>query len=189
MPFFSYFMLKEYMNKGEWMGTLLTFSGVAVLAYADYQLSTTLLHGDLVCLLSMLLMAWYLILARKNNSIPSIWLYLVPLYTQAGVICLVAGLIRTGIPDSIEATEWLYILLLGLVPTVFGHSLLNLAMQWFRSQLVAILTQLQFIYAGILGYLFFTEIPEISFYLASVFMMTGVVWTIFSQTPSEAQKG
>ena len=182
MPFFSLFLLKEALNRGEWIGTFITCLGVVILAYVDYHVSSTMIAGDLVCLLSMLVLSWYLILARKYRHIPSIWLYLVPLYTVAGLICIFTGLLRVGIPPAPPAVEWFYIFLLGLVPTVFGHSLLNLAMHWYRSQFVAIVSQMQFVYAGILGYFYFAEIPQTSFYLSSAFMMAGVVWTLYSHT-------
>lgn len=182
MPFFSFFLLKEALTKNEWIGTIITCLGVAILAYVDYTIDTTMISGDLVCLLSMLLLAWYLILARKYKHIPSIWLYLVPLYTMAGLICTLIGLARNGVPANPPPIEWVYIFLLGLLPTVFGHSLLNLAMHWYRAQFVAIISQMQFIYAGILGYFYFSEIPHSSFYLASAFMMIGVMWTLYSQT-------
>ena len=185
MPFLSFFILKEALNKQEWIGTFITCFGVAILAYADYTISSTMIAGDLVCLASMLLLAWYLILARKYKSIPSIWLYLVPLYLLAGIICVLIGVLRHGIPPQPPTMEWMHIFLLGLIPTVFGHSLLNLAMQWFRSQFVAIVAQMQFLYAGILGYFFFLEVPHLSFYLASTFMMFGIAWTLFSHTPTE----
>ena len=182
MPFFSLILLKEALTKNEWIGTCITCTGVAILAYVDFTISSEMISGDLVCLVSMLLLAWYLILARKYKHIPSIWLYLVPLYTMAGCICLLIGFFRNGVPPEPPPVEWLHIFLLGLVPTVFGHSLLNLAMHWYRSQFVAIVSQMQFIYAGILGYYFFTEIPHGSFYLASAFMMAGVVWTLYSHS-------
>ena len=185
MPFLSYFLLREALNKNEWIGTFITCLGVAILAYVDYKLSSTMIAGDLVCFISMLLLAWYLILARKYKHIPSIWLYLVPLYSVAGIICVTVGSVRNGIPPKPPSMEWVHIFLLGLVPTVFGHSLLNLAMHWFRSQFVAIVSQMQFIYAGILGYFFFLEIPHGSFYLASTCMMIGVVWTLYSHSSTE----
>ena len=185
MPFFSFFLLKESLNKNEWIGTGITCIGVVILAYVDYTVSTTMITGDIICLVSMLTLAWYLILARKYKHIPSIWLYLVPLYSVAGIFCLFAGLLRHGIPPTPPPMEWLYIFLLGLIPTVFGHSLLNLAMHWYRSQFVAIVSQMQFIYAGILGYIYFAEIPHFSFYLASAFMMIGVVWTLYSHTSTQ----
>jgi drug/metabolite transporter (DMT)-like permease len=189
MPVLSIILLRESLNKKEWIGTTLTVLGVVVLAYVDYRISSTLIAGDMVCVLSMILLAWYLILARKNKSVPSICLYLVPLYAQAGILCLAAGLVRTGLPLSINREEWKYILLLGLIPTVFGHSLLNLAMRWFRSQFVAIVSQLQFVYAGFLGYFFFREIPHNSFYLASAFMMAGVLWTLLAHAQSKKTDG
>ncbi len=182
MPFFSFFLLKESLNKNEWIGTGITCVGVVILVYVDYRVSTTMITGDLVCLVSMLTLAWYLVLARKYKHIPSIWLYLVPLYTVAGLTCILSGVLRNGIPPAPPLIEWFYIFLLGLIPTVFGHSLLNLAMHWYRSQFVAIVSQMQFVYAGILGYFYFAEIPPLSFYLASAFMMVGVVWTLYFHT-------
>ena len=181
MPFFGYLVVKETLTKNETIGTVLALAGILILGFADFHLSPDLLAGDLVCLVSMLLMAWYLILARKYTFVPSIWLYLVPLYFIAGLLCLITGAVRTGIPNSFPLIEVLWILLLGIIPTVFGHSLLNLAMRWYRSQFVAIMMQLQFLYAGILGFFFFKEIPTTSFYLASACMMAGVFWILYSQ--------
>ena len=87
------------------------------------------LAGDLVCFVSMLLFALYLALGRRNRDIPSIWLYVVPLYAIAGLACLVAGAGRLGAVLSFSAKEWLLLLALAVVPTIFGHSLLNGAMK------------------------------------------------------------
>ena len=176
----GYFILKERLNGKESVGTILAILGISVLAVTDFILDARLLAGDLVCVVSMLLMAWYLILARKNKSIPSIWLYLVPLYLTASGISFFAGLLRTGLPYSTDPQEWIYILLLGLIPTALGHSLLNLSMRWFRSQFVALMNQMQFVYAGVLGYWFFKELPSQAFYVAGAFMLTGVLWTILT---------
>ena len=187
MPFLSYLILRELLNRNEWIGTALAILGILILVLADFRLESQLLAGDLVCIVSMILMAWYFVLARKYKTVPSIWLYLVPLYGQAGILCLVVGLARTGIPEIIPGKEWSYIAYLGLIPTVCGHSLLNLSMHWFRGQTVAIVNQLQFVYAGILGYFFFTEIPHLAFYLASLCMMAGVLWTIVSHVRQPTQ--
>lgn len=182
MPFLSLLLLKEALTKPEILGTMITGAGVVILAVADYRIDTSLIRGDLICIVSMILMAWYLILARKNRAFPSVWLYLVPLYAQAGIICLTIGWLRTGFPQAMPVQEWWNILLLALLPTVFGHSLLNLAMRWFRSQFVAIAAQMQFLYAGVFGYWFFNEVPHASFYLASLFMLVGVCWIVLSPT-------
>ena len=180
MPILGYFILKETINLKELLGTALALVGVCILALTDYRLNAQLLEGDLVCLISMLLVAWYLILARKNRNVPSIWLYIVPLYLTASMISLLIVLLRSGMPHSQDPHEWIYVLLLGLIPTVFGHSLLNLSMHWFRSQFVALMNQMQFVYAGVMGYGFFKELPSQSFYLASVFIFAGVAWTILT---------
>jgi drug/metabolite transporter (DMT)-like permease len=187
MPFMGFFILKETMSNNEWIGTFLAFLGVIILGVTDYRVSAQHLTGDLICLISMLLVAWYLILARKNKGVPSIWLYLVPLYFLASVLCFTIGLTRAGLPQINSNHEWIYLLLLGVIPTVLGHSLLNMAMQWYRSQMVALVNQLQFVYAGFLGLWFFGELPNIPFYLASTCMLAGVLWTILASKGSRPQ--
>ena len=62
------------------------------------------------------------------------------------------------------------ILGLGIVPTVVGHSLINRAMKYFRGQLVSIVNMTQFVFAGMMGYFFFGEVPNWTFFVASLLM-------------------
>jgi drug/metabolite transporter (DMT)-like permease len=48
-----------------------------------------------------------------------------------------------------------------------GHSLINYAMKHFRGQLVSIINMGQFVFAGIMAYFLFAEVPAPSFYVAS----------------------
>jgi drug/metabolite transporter (DMT)-like permease len=110
MPILGYFILKETINLKELLGTALALVGVCILALTDYRLNAQLLEGDLVCLISMLLVAWYLILARKNRNVPSIWLYIVPLYLTAsidthGLRSLALKLVHALVSQSIRRSD------------------------------------------------------------------------------------
>ena len=72
----------------------------------------------------------------------------------------------------------------GLVPTVAGHTLLNLSMRTLRSQTVAVLTLGQFIAAGILAWIIFDELPTVQFPIAAGLVVTGALLVIFARRPS-----
>jgi drug/metabolite transporter (DMT)-like permease len=173
MPFLMLAMARERITRRELLGTALSVVGLGVLAMASFRLRRENLAGDFVCLASMLLFALYLAYGRVNRGIPSIWLYVTPVYAIAGLLCLVAGALVGAnlLPDS--PREWLLMAALGLVPTVFGHSILNHAMKHLRGQVVSLCNLAQFIFAGLLAYLAFGEVPVPTFTLAASLIVLG----------------
>ena len=175
MPFFLYFIYKETLKRSELLATILTIAGVIILSYADFQLSRQHFYGDLLSLFSLILLTWYLVLARINKNIPSIWLYVVPLYFVAGILALaLAPFFNINPIRSFSTREILVIAGLALIPTVIGHSIFNYCMRHLSSQLVAIVTPVQFIFAGILAYIFFEETVHWPFFIACSLLVAAI---------------
>ncbi len=178
LPFFLFVMVKEKLRASEAVGTLVAMAGLAVMGVGDYRVGPESLKGDLICILSMLLLAIYFAFGRLNmRFFPSVWLYVVPLYYVAGVICMVVAVwIDRGERMVLPAgMEWAWVAGLILVPTVLGHSLVNAALKHQRGQVVGIFNQAQFIFAGVMAYWIFNEKPGWTFYIASVLMVVGVL--------------
>jgi drug/metabolite transporter (DMT)-like permease len=173
MPFLLFFVAGERIARVELFATALGLTGILILSGGDIQSGD--LAGDLVCFLSMLLFALYLALGRRNRDIPSIWLYVVPLYTIAGIACLVAGVGRLGAVLAFPAREWLLLLTLAVVPTILGHSLLNGAMKHFRGNVVSVCNVGQFVFAGVLAWIVFGELPKTAFWPAAILVVVAAV--------------
>ena len=77
---------------------------------------------------------------------------------------------------------------LGIVPTVLGHSILNYSMRHIRGQAVSIANLSQFIFAGIMGYFFLSEVPQWTFFVACPLVVGGAVLALQS-TPRNALTG
>ncbi len=185
MPFLMWFLLREMINRREILGTLLSMFGVVLLGLADYQFNPAYALGDALSLGSMVLLALYMALGRVNRNFASLYLYIVPVFLLGGFICLVfaAAGIAVGLVEPYPAgadlwTEIVYILCLGLIPTVFGHGIINYALRFLRGQVVAIFNLGQFIFAGILGALILSEIPTAEFYIASLLTVAGAIIVI-----------
>jgi len=171
MPFLLYLFLRERINRKEAVATVFALVGVAVLGFSDYTISATFLQGDVICFVSMLFFSIYLVLGRKNRSGLSLWLYMVPLYFYAFCFCLLCALCLEAPLRFYGWRETGLALALALIPTVIGHTVLNYAMRRLRGQVVSILSMFQFVFAGILSYLFFREVPSATFYGVS-FLLT-----------------
>lgn len=181
MPVLLWFVLREGISRAETAGTIAALSGVFLLGLGDFKFSPEHALGDAVCFLSMLFYAFYLIFARKNRDLPSVYMYVVPVYLMAGLICLLLAVARDSLgapvlwfgPNGYK--EWISILGLALVPTVFGHSIINWALRSIRGQAVVIINLAQFIFAGIMGFLLLSEVPQFAFYVASSLVVCGAL--------------
>lgn len=181
MPFFLWFIAHEQVNRRELIGTAITIAGVLIITTHDAIATTGSFVGNLICLVSMLLFAGYLALGRRHRHLPSLWLYVVPVYRTAAITCAVFSipLLSTGMKWS-SPHEWIMIIALAVVPTIIGHSFLNGAMRHFRGQVVSLATCSQFMTAGILAWLVFSETPTQIFYAASLIVVAGIATVILS---------
>lgn len=187
-PFLLLVVVKERVNRGEIIGTVIALAGVLGLTAGDYQVSRAHFTGDLICLGSMILFAAYLVFGRKNRDFPAIWLYVVPLYAFSGLLCFLMAIPMTDIFARYPAREYLLILGLVLFPTIAGHSIFNYALKHFRGQVVSVANLTQFIFAGVMAYVFFNEIPEPRFYAATAAILAGAVVTIRAMPTGESTR-
>lgn len=179
MPFFMYFLYREKLSFREWIATALAMAGVIILSYADVQISSEHFAGDLICLLAMVLFAAYLALARSNlEAVKSVWLYIVPMYTVAGLSSLAVAAATGPIMPTFEWYNLLMVFLLAAVSTVIGHTALNYAMQKLSGQTVTLMNLSGFAIAGLAGYLIYNEVPSVSFYIASSLIVAGLLLVV-----------
>ena len=175
-PLFLRMVAGERLNRGEWIGTALGSAGVVLLTARDYQLDPMHFLGDAICFGSMLLFALYLVFGRRHRDLPSVFLYVVPLYGTAALTCALAALVVSEpLAHAFEPWELLMALGLGLVPTVLGHSALNFAMKHFRGQVVTVSNLSQPLFAGALAFVLLAEVPTLEFYVACALIVAGAV--------------
>lgn len=186
MPFLMFALSREVIRRGEVVGTALAMGGMLLLAGADLRLSRTTFTGDAICFGSMIFFASYLAFGRKNRHVPNIWLFVVPLYYVAGLLCLAAAFATGRQPQLYPLREVRLILGLGIIPTVIGHSSLLFSMKHLRPQTVAICNLGQFVFAGITAFFLFQEAPQRLFYPATALLLAGAVLAIRS-TPDPAE--
>jgi drug/metabolite transporter (DMT)-like permease len=189
VPFFLFWLARERINRAEVIGTLLAVVGLVALTVRDSAAGGGSPAGNAVCFLSMLLFALYLALGRRNRDFPSVWLYVIPVYAQAALVCLVAALPQIPTFDFGSRREIGLMLALAAIPTVCGHSLLNLAMRAIRGQIVSLCNVSQFIFAGAMGYVLFGEVPRMLFYATSAVVVAGVTIVVLAAPPQPDSPG
>jgi len=180
-PFFLYLMVGEQVKRREVIGTLIAVVGVAVLFGGDLFAEEGALLGYSICFGSMLLFCVYLVLARRLRERSTLWTYLAPLYLQSSIICAAVAIFISPPPNPLgwSLHEWFMVLGLAVIPTVAGHSVLNHAMRQLRGQLVTTANTAQTIFAAVMAFFIFGEVPDVAFYIACALILGGILVTIF----------
>ena len=187
MPFLMAAVNRERINRGEIIGTLVAMAGVIGLMGQGYKVQDGSFKGDIVCFIAMLLFCAYIAWGRVAGRGRSLWAYLIPMYAMAGGICLAAAVIARVPTPTITPTELFMWLGLGLIPTVLGHSIFNYSVTKLRGQTISIINLSQFVYAGILAFFIFGEVPSPKLYVVAVVIAVGAVIVIRSSPPLPAE--
>ena len=175
-PLLFWWVSGERVNRREIAATALGLAGASMLAWDSAQISRASLIGDLLCLLSMLAVCFYLAAGRRGRSVPSLWVYVVPVYAVSGGVCWIIAAVRGhGSPFAVPAVEWLWVMGLTVVCTLIGHTMINYALTRLRGQVVSVTMQGQFIVAAALGWWIENVRPRPLFYAAAALTLGGIV--------------
>jgi drug/metabolite transporter (DMT)-like permease len=185
MPFVLYAIMREHPTRGELAGSALAIAGVIVMTVADFTFSPEHFSGDILCLVSMVFFCVYLVLARRNRDFPTVWLYLVPVYTIAGVACFIVGVFVANPWQAYAPGDIAVMFGLTLVPTVIGHSTLNWAMRHLGAQTVGIANLGQVLFATIMAYFILRETPRGTTGIAAGLIACGIVVALRSAASSQ----
>lgn len=174
MPVLAFLLYKHSLHRRETLGSLIALGGIGFLSYGSVQLDPEYIAGDAMALFSMFFFASYLILAKRGRNLPLLT-YLVAVYVTGSITSFLGGLVIDG-PFRLEylmVPELYFVLGLALIPTMLGHSFINLAMRHLPSQVVSIAQLTQFMWASFFAWVLFNEIPSWTFYPAATMVVAG----------------
>ncbi len=160
-------------------GLIVSFLGVAIIAYADVASPTFSLNlkGDLEALFAAVAEAFYLSYGRDiRRKVPILSLMLF-IYMLSTLTVLAASVMVKSAPVSFTISlEAILILVgLGILPTALAHTLYFSSLSSLKSFETATLALLEPITATLLGVLIFAEIPNALFILGAVFVLGGII--------------
>jgi drug/metabolite transporter (DMT)-like permease len=137
----------------------LAIAGVAVIARGDLTLSLRALLGDALALGGAAACAGYLVVGKRLRGTMPLERYLAAVYGGAAVTLVAAlALLRTP-PWPADATSWLCLLGLAVVPTLTGHTLFNWALAHLEAYRVNLVMLLEPVLATAWAWVFLAQAP------------------------------
>ncbi len=156
----SYFIFKERPTRFLLIGASVALLGGALIGFSDLQFAGAAGRGDLLAVGGGLMAAIYFMIGRHVRQTVTATEYAAVTYGAAAILVLaICGL--TQIPVfGFSGTTVGYLILLGLIPQLLGHSTFNWALRHLPASHVSILILGEPIGSGVLALLFFREIPN-----------------------------
>jgi drug/metabolite transporter (DMT)-like permease len=186
-PIFTVFISifqKKKINKMTYVGLVIALVGGGIIQSGDISLNNANLFGNSIALLSALFIAITFVLAEQIRQETDNVAYGRSLFFVASITVL---LIATMAGDSIldfKAGDIPWFLFLGLVPSLFGHNLLNYAVKYITPTAVSSVPLGEPIIASIFGLLLFGEAIPIGALLGGPVVLIGVYIIINNQAVS-----
>lgn len=174
-------------------GTIIAFSGQG--APSDAEIvdasadSASTLTGAGLALIGAITLSVYMVIGRKMRStlplVPYIWV----VYGIAA-ICLLLVVLFSGLSITGYSTDgYLWMLALGLIPQLIGHSSLNYVLGYLPATLVSIATQLEPLSSAAMAFILLSERPTELQLFGSFVILIGVTLTMVRppQKPSQPE--
>ena len=180
----AYILLKERLTHGRILGIMTAFIGVSIIAVTDWS-NYTPIFGDILALISAIAFSFYLLLGRTVRQKLDLLPYVFLLYSSCAITFFFAALIW-GFPFfSYDPNEYLIILGLALIPTIFGHTLYNWALKYLEATIVGVSLLAEPICSILLGIWILGEIPSYLVIVGGALVLSGIYITARIKSKNE----
>lgn len=134
----AYRFFREHVSKVNVVGIALSLLGVAVLVGGNYNLESGTLYGNVLAMLGGAAAGIYILGGRRMRHMLSTPLYAVVVYgvatiTLAGIVVVAAASVA-----GIGLRNYGLILLMALIPGIFGHTLYNWSLKYVRASVASV---------------------------------------------------
>ncbi|MFZ5433350.1 MAG: DMT family transporter [Calditrichota bacterium] len=139
------------------------------------------LWGNLLAVAAAILASLYSLAARKLRQSTPIVSFMVVVNVSSAIFLGILGLILgTNLGDYSDKT-WLGLILLGLLPTLVGHSLLTYAIGHLRAFVVNASILGEPVGATILAAIFFKEFPTVQTLIGGAIVIICILFIVFER--------
>lgn len=174
----TYFFFKEKLSFKTIISSLIAIGGSVFIAYGDFKVSGQALFGDILALIACALITAYLLFGQDVRKRLSLMTYTFVVYSVSTITLFFYIIIKGESFGPYPAQEWMWFLLLALIPNLFGHTLFNWALKWVSTNVISIAILFEPVGAAILAYFILGELLSASQIIGGTIVIIGILFFI-----------
>lgn len=184
----SFILLKERPTKSLILGVSFALLGGALIGLGDLQVAGDALHGDLLAVGGGFMAAVYFMIGQHVRKTVSATEYVAVTYGTAALFVLgICWITRTQLVGFSSSTVG-YLILLGLIPQLLGHSTFNWALKHLPASHISILILGEPVGSALLALLFFGERPTGLNLLGAALILIGIYLSLRNKERSHVRQ-
>lgn len=126
--------------------------GSVIISWGDFQISGSALFGDLLALLACALITAYLMFGQTVRQRVSLITYTFVVYSISTLTLFFYILLLEQPMGPYPTSDWVYFILLALIPTLLGHTLFNWSVKYLSTSTISMAILLEPVGATVLAY-------------------------------------
>jgi drug/metabolite transporter (DMT)-like permease len=170
----SRLFLNERPARRSLLGICIGFCGTAIVCWTGLKDLGGTLTGDALALLGAVAVVGYVIIGRRIRARVSLLTYVTPVYLICSLFLLAAVAALGARLHPYSGTDWLHFGFLALVPTIFGHTVLNWALRYVRASVVSVAFLGEPVAASLFGFILLAQVPSWSTFLGGILVLAGI---------------
>ncbi|MGG0643264.1 DMT family transporter [Sporosarcina gallistercoris] len=171
----TYFFFKEKLSFKTIMSAVIAISGSVIISFGDFQLGGTAFFGDILALIGCALITAYLLFGQDVRQRLSLVTYTFVVYSISTVTLFFYVLIKGESFGPHSQSDWMWFVLLALIPNLLGHTLFNWAIRWVSTNAISIAILFEPVGASILAYYIFHESLSTAQIVGGIVVLLGIL--------------
>ncbi|ANU23780.1 DMT family transporter [Planococcus donghaensis] len=171
----TYFFFKEKLSIKTLVSGAIAILGSVLIGYGDFQVSGSALYGDLLALIACALITAYLLFGQDVRKRLSLVTYTFVVYSISTITLFFYIVLKGESFGPYPASEWMWFLLLAIIPNLLGHTLFNWALKWVSTNVISIAILFEPIGAAILAYFILGEYLTVSQIVGGSVVLAGIM--------------
>jgi drug/metabolite transporter (DMT)-like permease len=153
----TYFFFKENITLKTIFAGVIAIVGSILISWGDFKLSGTAFYGDMLALIACALVTAYFLFGQDVRKRLSLVTYTMVVYAVSTITLFIYVLIKGESFGPYPTMDWIWFILLAIVPNLLGHTLFNWSIKYVSTNVVSIAILFEPIGAAILALLIFKE--------------------------------
>ncbi|MFJ5713977.1 DMT family transporter [Neobacillus sp. NPDC093127] len=153
----TYIFFKEKFSSKAIISGIIAVAGSVIISWGDFQISGNALIGDLLSLIACAFITAYLLFGQNVRKRLSLITYTFIVYFMSSITLLIYSLAAGQPLFPYPTQDWVYFILLALIPNLLGHTLFNWSLKWLSTSTISMAILFEPIGAAFLAYFLLDE--------------------------------
>ncbi|WP_342543191.1 DMT family transporter [Paenisporosarcina sp. FSL H8-0542] len=171
----TYFFFKERLSLKTIVSGVIALGGSILISWGDFRISGSALYGDVLALIACALVTAYLLFGQDVRQRLSLVTYTFVVYGISTITLFFYVLIKGESFGPYPADDWLWFILLAIVPNLLGHTLFNWSLKYVSTNVISIAILFEPVGAAILAFYIFDEYLITTQIIGGIIVIAGIV--------------